>query len=91
MKTALNKENPMIKSGSILIIVGLVCLTLSISLLNDHLIVSSICVLVELIGVGIIVRERWLNNQVKKLIIPFVSMVVIFCMFITYFFIIKSP
>ncbi|MEM6816816.1 MAG: hypothetical protein AAF600_20910 [Bacteroidota bacterium] len=80
-----------VKNGSMLIISGLLGLMLSITLLNNYLIIGSVCVLVELIGVGIIIRNRWVNNQLNKLIIPSISIVLILSMLFAYLLMIKNP
>jgi len=80
-----------VKNGSILIISGLLGLMLSITLLDNYFIIGSVCVLIELIGVGIIIRNRWVNNRLNKLIVPSISIVLILSMLLVYLLIIKNP
>jgi len=91
MKTVPKQTNQAIQRGSIFIIVGLICLMVSITLLANHFIVSGISVLIEFIGVVIIIRERLVRKEKKKLIIPIVSVGIILCMLTIYLIIIKSP
>jgi len=89
MKTA-KMVTPKIKKGSIFIIFGLFGLTLSISTIENHFILSAVCVLIEFVGVGIIVKERLRNNERNKLLIPVISIGLICVILITYLMILEA-
>lgn len=78
-----------ITQGSIYIIVGLIWVMFSIGLFDNNYAITSIGLIIEIIGVVIVVKERLQNKE--KLIAPLISAVSILMMLIIYLFIIKSP
>ena len=78
-----------ITQGSIYIIVGLIWVMFSIGLFDNNYAITSIGLIIEIIGVVIVVKESSQNKE--KLIAPLISAISILTMLIIYLFIIKSP
>jgi uncharacterized membrane protein len=75
-----NSSSTNIKIGSALAIVGITCLLLSVSIYQNNFYLITSCLLIEFVGVFLIIRQRFIDKETKKLIAPVIGVAIIFVM-----------